>query len=731
MATSQSESDATIDDFYMSTGSVGEDDEILNPHEQELFARMNDFLVASCPRGVEFSALLETIMQRFLYERQQRYALESILRDQVIDSFETQLTNLKVSLIDQKLRARELAKAAAKFFPARGPSSVGSSAPLSGSQESESESEKGEGFAPQQQDDEQGGEKAPGDAAAETAEQLNILIAEVESSSGMGSAAAPLLAPRLSSGTYKKPVPPGASPMAPVEASGPSATPVRVSIPKRGMYKTISVTPVTTAAALTQLLLSRAFPDATTRSEFDGWVLRCVMGDGSTQTLLPDVEVLGVPNATDQFLFTPSDVDLIRHGTLGVGSRKGTSIPKTSSSPSSAGSPAVPSRIKSATTSNSSLLPSFPPPAAPLPKGKPPGSVLQGSSSAPAEPLSALAQNIMDEILNSERDYLRDVTLFQTQFCAPIKGNLTVVSDSEYSKLVSSWATIFDLHTELGKSLEAGPMALGTVFCAHASTLLKAYTRYAAENVQALEVLASLKAGNPHFANHVAKFEKLKEANHNNVDSFLVKPVQRICKYPLLLSELVSNVPASFPDLENLRKALQKMKDITNDINEMKRFSENLHALQSIQEQIQGMPASFKLIISTRYFVLEDTMVKISKGKAQTRHLWLFNDVLIYAKIQQGVHRFAGRVFLAECLVRDLPDTATRQFAFEIDRRDKKKKVYIIIAGDQRMKHRWFTTLVDLISQQNNIQANSRLSVRLKLRDTNDFSAMAARSGLG
>lgn len=332
--------------------------------------------------------------------------------------------------------------------------------------------------------------------------------------------------------------------------------------------------------------------------------------------------------------------------------------------------------------------------------------------------LSKGAEHVLQEIVDTERDYVRDMTFLHQQFFIPIQGNSTFISDADYSKLISSLEMILSVNRTFLKELEPNPQALGSVICAHTTAILKSYSRYAAENYQALATLKRLKVENQHFTVHCSKFEKRKEANHNDMEAYLVKPIQRICKYPLLLDQLLGQVPASFPDRINLQRACQKMRDITNDINEMKRFSENLHALQSVQERVQGIPPSFKLIISTRYFIQEDTLIKVSKGKAQSRHFWLFNDLLLYAKTQSGVLRFAGRVLLFQIMVRDLPDTPSRQFAFEIDRRDKKKKTYIIIAPDQRTKQKWFKTILELLAQQNNIQASSRLSVRLKLRET-------------
>lgn len=56
-----------------------------------------------------------------------------------------------------------------------------------------------------------------------------------------------------------------------------------------------------------------------------------------------------------------------------------------------------------------------------------------------------------------------------------------------------------------------------------------------------------------------------------DLDSLLVKPVQRILKYPLLLAELRDATPADHPDHEALANALHEMTDISARINDSKK----------------------------------------------------------------------------------------------------------------------------------------------------------------
>lgn len=53
--------------------------------------------------------------------------------------------------------------------------------------------------------------------------------------------------------------------------------------------------------------------------------------------------------------------------------------------------------------------------------------------------------------------------------------------------------------------------------------------------------------------------------------SLMIKPIQRVMKYPLLLCELLNATPRSHPDHKALQDALVAMKDMNMNINELKR----------------------------------------------------------------------------------------------------------------------------------------------------------------
>ena len=137
----------------------------------------------------------------------------------------------------------------------------------------------------------------------------------------------------------------------------------------------------------------------------------------------------------------------------------------------------------------------------------------------------------------------------------------------------------------------------------------------------------------PAFANSLEKAKKNPDTRQMDIQSYLIMPVQRVPRYVMLLADLLKNTWDGHPDKENLCKAMEHAESIAAFVNEKRKESEALMKLVHIQESVGDLPKNFKVVTPTREFIREATMVKISKGRAQERHFYLFNDLLLYLSL--------------------------------------------------------------------------------------------------
>ena len=66
----------------------------------------------------------------------------------------------------------------------------------------------------------------------------------------------------------------------------------------------------------------------------------------------------------------------------------------------------------------------------------------------------------------------------------------------------------------------------------------------------------------------------------------MIKPIQRICKYPLLVNELIKATATNHPDYSNLQEALIKVKRMTELVNESNRRQENMSIVAELKKQV-------------------------------------------------------------------------------------------------------------------------------------------------
>uniref|UniRef100_A0A8C7SZY3 Phosphatidylinositol 3,4,5-trisphosphate-dependent Rac exchanger 2 protein n=1 Tax=Oncorhynchus mykiss TaxID=8022 RepID=A0A8C7SZY3_ONCMY len=115
------------------------------------------------------------------------------------------------------------------------------------------------------------------------------------------------------------------------------------------------------------------------------------------------------------------------------------------------------------------------------------------------------------------------------------------------------------------------------------------------------------------------------------LEGYLVAPIQRICKYPLLLRELLKRTPKKHNDYSLVLESLQVMKAVCSSINEAKRQMEKLEVLEEWQSHIEGWEGS-NITDTCTEMLMHGVLLKISAGNIQERIFFLFDNLLVYCK---------------------------------------------------------------------------------------------------
>jgi len=109
----------------------------------------------------------------------------------------------------------------------------------------------------------------------------------------------------------------------------------------------------------------------------------------------------------------------------------------------------------------------------------------------------------------------------------------------------------------------------------------------------------------------------------------LIKPIQRIPRYNLLLLELLKHTEPSHPDYDDLTKALAKMKEVATHINMTVKKTDNLRKLAQASTKGKGFMGLMK---AHRQLIRDGFLPTVdNKGHKEKLHFFVFNDILVFA----------------------------------------------------------------------------------------------------
>ena len=112
------------------------------------------------------------------------------------------------------------------------------------------------------------------------------------------------------------------------------------------------------------------------------------------------------------------------------------------------------------------------------------------------------------------------------------------------------------------------------------------YSEYFKNYTKALEVLQQRKKKDTHFASFLKEASLNPKLKKITLDGFLLIPVQRVMKYPVLLEAVLKYCPESHSEQASLKQAHQLISKVVSALNEDKRKAENI---EKIQEIAQGL----------------------------------------------------------------------------------------------------------------------------------------------
>ncbi|XP_062574245.1 pleckstrin homology domain-containing family G member 4B-like isoform X2 [Saccostrea cucullata] len=326
-----------------------------------------------------------------------------------------------------------------------------------------------------------------------------------------------------------------------------------------------------------------------------------------------------------------------------------------------------------------------PPPVPPLPQHWAPVPVNTHLTSMPAVSELKLSStekskrtlcHIMREMVQTERDYVLSLQYVIENYIPELqRPDVPQALRGKGSIIFGNIEKIYQFHRQYFlrevERCERNPFQISHYFLMHEAQFYL-YALYNKNKPKSDMLMAE-------YGKHFFKDKQAKLGDRMDLGSYLLKPVQRMGKYALLLKQIMKECPPSDQEFQDLRAAEQMVKF-------QLRHGNDLLAMDSLRECDVNLQEQGRLLRQDEFIVWQGR-------KKSLRHVFLFEDLILFSKTRRGrnggpdsyLYKFSLK--MAEVgLTENYGDTG---YKFEIWFRKRSRGSYILQAQSSDVRHHW------------------------------------------
>ncbi|KAK0474009.1 Dbl homology domain-containing protein [Armillaria novae-zelandiae] len=276
-------------------------------------------------------------------------------------------------------------------------------------------------------------------------------------------------------------------------------------------------------------------------------------------------------------------------------------------------------------------------------------------------------QEAIFELIATETAYVHDLQLVVEHFYSNMLSLLdmkavTVVFANVEDILITN-TTFMSALEERQKDCRLYIDKIGDVLRSHMSNMA-VYMEYCVNQSNAIKVLQSLRDSRPDLAARLQHLRDDPAARNLDLSSYLLIPMQRITRYPLLVKQILHYTEPGGPEHTAIVDSLRAAERILAHINETIREQEGRETLREISQHLWIGQGRLDLTAPTRYMGAR-TLVKdgiLCKAKSGRRlHAFLCSDTLVLTDATaQNLYRMP--ISLSEVRLKDGND----DFCFQV-----------------------------------------------------------------
>ncbi|XP_058252524.1 uncharacterized protein LOC131357531 isoform X3 [Hemibagrus wyckioides] len=321
----------------------------------------------------------------------------------------------------------------------------------------------------------------------------------------------------------------------------------------------------------------------------------------------------------------------------------------------------------------------------------------------PLQNRDQMRANVINEIMSTERHYIKHLKDICEGYLRQCRKRIDMFNDDQVKVIFGNIEDIYRFQMGFVRDLEKQYNTeephlseIGPCFLEHQDGFW-IYSEYCNNHLDAcMELSKLMKDGRyQHFFEACRLLQQMIDIA---IDGFLLTPVQKICKYPLQLAELLKYTAQEHSDYRYVAAALAVMRNVTQQINERKRRLENIDKIAQWQASVLDWEGNDILDRSSELiYTGELSWIYQPYGRSQHRVFFLFDHQLVLCKkdlIRRDILYYKGRINMDRYEVKDAIDGWDDDFnvsiknAFKLHNKDT-EEIHIFLAKKTEEKIRW------------------------------------------
>ncbi|XP_029163027.1 rho guanine nucleotide exchange factor 17 isoform X6 [Nylanderia fulva] len=254
--------------------------------------------------------------------------------------------------------------------------------------------------------------------------------------------------------------------------------------------------------------------------------------------------------------------------------------------------------------------------------------------------------HVVVELYDTERSYVEALQILVNKYLQPLKSpeNAGLVDAGTVDEIFYQIPALLSHHEvfleELRRRLDTWELkqTIGDVFLDVFTkpVVLETYTLFLDNWKSARKAIKTTCQAKPAFARFLETMER-EHKGKLGLDQLLIKPVQKIPRYELLIQRLLKHTDPTHPDYELLQAAQKEVHELVVKINcterESLEWEQQQTTLREVQALVEGLAG---IVTNDRAFVRHDLVtIASNQGTRKERALFLFSDLLVITSIKR------------------------------------------------------------------------------------------------